>query len=472
VVERLGIGLIVAIVLVYFSTRNWRTLLNLVLVVIVFEGVLRKWLLPQASDLTYFAKDIVFMGALAKYYLSSSRERTPDNFRKDPIVFLLIISFIWCTASAFRLDAFEVGLIGIKGYLMYVPFLFLSYYLYKSEKELNSFLNWYLLLTIPVGLLGMVQFYSDPTAPINAYGNVDPTMRATFGADGIVRARISSTFAFLDLYAVYLIVCFGLLLPLILHSTSLRWRIALTLALLVVTANCLMTGSRSCVLACLLFVVGFVATKVLFQTDGLKQVVTKMAVPGVLIAICILLVFGDSVRAFGSRFESGQDEMSGRVIRLIADPIDYLDDTPLWGIGTGSTQGASAALLRVLGLPSDNRISVYVEEEPERILLEIGVVGFLLWYGLRVLILFKLWQLYRLLKSPFLKDLALIAFLIHLIQLPDQLVTHNVFAVFYWYMASFIYMLPALDQQRNDYKPVAWNAHYGKSLYIIGSSDS
>ncbi|MFM6609252.1 MAG: hypothetical protein ACKPJQ_07400, partial [Dolichospermum sp.] len=57
--------------IVYLSSLNWRKSLKFALVIVVLEGALRKWVLPQASDMIYFLKDIILLGAYLKFYSSS-----------------------------------------------------------------------------------------------------------------------------------------------------------------------------------------------------------------------------------------------------------------------------------------------------------------------------------------------------------------------------------------------------------------
>ena len=85
--------------------------------------------------------------------------------------------------------------------------------LFQSEEELYKFLRSYLLLVIPVGILGIAQFLSPPSSPLNIYANEEGLAKATFGATNLV--RVTGTFSYLSGYAVYLIVSFGLLIPML-----------------------------------------------------------------------------------------------------------------------------------------------------------------------------------------------------------------------------------------------------------------
>jgi len=47
----------------FWSVRRWQRAVAVGVVLLIFEGAIRKWLLPGAQDLIYFAKDVFFFGA-------------------------------------------------------------------------------------------------------------------------------------------------------------------------------------------------------------------------------------------------------------------------------------------------------------------------------------------------------------------------------------------------------------------------
>jgi hypothetical protein len=100
-------------------------------------------------------------------------------------------------------------------------------------------------------------------------------------------------------------------------------------------------------------------------------------------------------------------------------------------------------------LPRGEFIPTYYEAEMGRVALELGPIGFGLWYGLRVSLLISLWLVFRKLKRPFLRELALAAFLIHAIQINGHLVFHHTFSVYYWFLSGFIFLLPRLEQMED-----------------------
>src|SRR5215510_12480905 len=68
--------MILGVVLILASLRDYRTGIKALLVVLIIEGALRKWFVPSASELVYFYKDFVMVAILVGYY----RKRQKSGF--------------------------------------------------------------------------------------------------------------------------------------------------------------------------------------------------------------------------------------------------------------------------------------------------------------------------------------------------------------------------------------------------------
>ncbi|MCB0212172.1 MAG: hypothetical protein KDJ52_22705, partial [Anaerolineae bacterium] len=94
-------GLVGAAVIFLFAAQDWQRAIKLALILVVLEGALRKWVLPQASELIYFLKDIVLLGAYISYYHSPIRRQgTPAQ--KSIFQFWLVLMTLWCMAEVFN----------------------------------------------------------------------------------------------------------------------------------------------------------------------------------------------------------------------------------------------------------------------------------------------------------------------------------------------------------------------------------
>lgn len=433
------------------SALNWRNSVKAVFFILVIEGALRKWVLPQASDTIYFLKDLVLLGAYLQYYVFSTRRFSIQN---RPISILTIFASIWCVLQVFNpsLGSPLVGLFGLRGYIFYIPLMWMLPTLFQSEQDLYKFLRSHLLLVIPVGFLGIAQFFSPATSPINVYAPSQLKEVATFGVAGATQiVRVTGTFSYIDGYAVYLLICFGLLISLLSLSQPPFWKWVSIFELILVTVNSCMTGSRSVVFALLLFFVSFITVKGFTQPEKSISLLSKFLLPAICISLVSFIWFKPAIDAFLLRTNSNQD-VTARITATFTQPFEFIQYKGLDGYGTGATQPGSQALRRSLNLPDGATIPTYFEEEPGRIVLELGPIGFFLWYGLRLSLLVALLRVFCQLKKPFLRQLALTALLIQTLAIYDQLVTQPTFLAYYWFLSGFIFLLPQLESIENWYR--------------------
>jgi hypothetical protein len=444
---KLLIGLLACVIVVYFSALNWRRTVKVVFLLVVIEGAVRKWVLPQANEMMYFLKDIVLLGAYFNFY---GFYVWKSNFspKFNPVNFLIFVVIGWCLFQTFNpsLGSPLVGLFGLRGYVLYIPLIWMVPALFQSEEELYNFLRSHLLLTIPTGIIGIAQFFSPSTSFINKYSNEEGAAIATFGVTNAV--RITGTFSYINNYALYLIVCFGLLMLMLSIKQSWGWQWVSILEIFLVTANSFMTGSRSTVFAEVLFVIGYLCLKGLTKPGSLLRLTKQLILPVLILSIATSIWFRPAINAFWLRTTYNKD-VSQRLISSFTEPFDFIKYKELDGYGTGATHQAAPVLRKALDLPAGETIPIYYESEMGRIALELGPIGFLFWYGLRMSLIIALMCTFGKLKRPFLRQLALVAFLIQVIQFNGQLVVHHTFSVYYWFFSSFIYLLPRLEQIEN-----------------------
>jgi len=442
----------------YFVRLKWRSAVKTVFFILVIEGALRKWILPQANELIYFIKDFVLFGAYIHYYVLSNSKR--KILFKNYIVTILIISFtIWCFFEAFNpsLGSPLVAFFGIKAYLFYIPLIWMIPNLFRSEKELYSFLRFQLLLLIPVCILGILQFYSPPSSPLNIYtGGINQSI-ATFGGGDNNSVRITGTFSYISTYGVYLSVCFGLLIPMLFKNNSKLWLWLFIIELLLVIVNSLMTGSRGVVFLEILLLIGYFGIQFLNRPARTFHLFKKFLLLIIIISITASIWFRPAIDAFWLRTTSNTD-VSERVSGSFFEPVEFIKYTGIEGYGTGSTHQATPILRKTLNLPIGKLIPIGYESEMGRVILELGPFGFILWYGLRVSTVIALWNVYLKLQRPFLRQLALIAFLFQGIQCNAPIVFNYALSFYYWFFTSFIFLLPQLEQVEN------WNQQQQLSL--------
>lgn len=466
---KLLIALIVATVISYISCLDWRRSVKTVFFLVVFEGVLRKWILPQASEIIYFLKDMVLFGAYFQYYVLS---KSPNKFpkTKTPIInILLFLAFSWCCFQGLNpsLGSPIVGIWGIKNYFFYIPLMWMLPNLFRTEEELVSFIKTQLAIFIPVGILGIVQFISPASSPLNQYapGLEQVGGVARFGVSGAV--RITGAFSFVNTYVAYLLVCCGFIVPILETEQYQKDRNISILQAILLIANSFMTGSRTIILAGLLFIIGYFGLKIFTEFAKTMRLIQLFLPPIIVAFVSASIVFADQINTILDRILFSKD-VALRIQLLFTEPFHNIGLKGWDGFGSGATHQATGVLRSVLGLPGGEPIPVGYESEMGRILLEIGPIGFLLWYGLKLAILIALFQLIWKLKRPFLKNLALAAFLIHLIWFPNQHVFHITFSVYYGFLSGFLYLLPQIEASETLQQQQLLYLYY-QDAYIPGS---
>lgn len=438
------IGLFACVIIFYLSALKWRRSIKIIFLLLVFEGALRKWVLPQASEMIYFLKDIVLLGAYFNFYcFPTHRERL--SLKINIINFLVFCAIGWCLFQVFNpsLGSPLLGIFGVRGYILYIPLIWMLPFLFASESELYNFLRSHLSLSIPVGLIGIAQFFSPASSFINKYSNEEAQAVVTFGATTDV--RITGTFSYISGYATYLFIVFSLLIVMFSIKQSGRWRCISVIAIFLVIINSFMTGSRGTILAEVLFLISYLFMIGISQFANTVRFMGRLIVPAIVIALAASIWFRPAINAFWLRATVNKD-VSGRIVSSFTEPFDFLQYKQLDGYGTGATHQAAPALRKALDLPAGEAIPIYVEPEMGRIALELGPIGFIFWYGLRVSLMISLIFTFWKLKRQFLRQLALAAFLIQAIQINSFLVFHHTYSVYYWFLSSFIFLLPRLEQ--------------------------
>jgi hypothetical protein len=432
--------LIVLIFIVWLSSLNWRKSVKLALIIFVLEGALRKWVLPQASDMIYFLKDLVLLGAYLRFYLSSEPKY---HGKAGFFTNTLLMCIVWCVFQVFNpsLGSIIVGLFGLKAYLFYIPLMWMLPSLFSSQEELYQSLRNYLLLVIPISILAIAQFFSPIDSPINVYA---AGTSATAAVDG--NPRVTGTFPYISGFSTYLSLCFTLLIPLLSLRQTKIWQIITIAEVLLVTGTSFMTGARSLLLFEVLFLPGYFCLLWLTKPSTVSRSIKKFIIPVVSAFAVVPIFFSRAIEAFFNR-ANNSDNLNNRVFSAFDEPGQAMQFKGFDSYGIGATHQAVPSLRNALQLPL-GEVTPPAEGEMGRIVLEIGPFGFILWYGLRSILILSLLGIFLRLKTPFLRDLALVAFLFHAINFTGQMVFNNTFAIYYWFFSGFIFLLPQLEYQQ------------------------
>src|SRR5467141_3333911 len=149
-----GLSLVVAAIVVHIL-NDWRSGVLLFLIWLLFEDLARKYL--GNSMTIYFAKDFLIGVAYTSYY-AAKRKRLVDVFR-IPFLLPLAIFFWFAVIQVFNTWSPSIlyGLLGLKVYFYYAPLMLLGYAMLERPRDLERFLVVSVVAGIVVAGLGIAQ---------------------------------------------------------------------------------------------------------------------------------------------------------------------------------------------------------------------------------------------------------------------------------------------------------------------------
>jgi hypothetical protein len=443
----IAIGIVAIFFLICLSALDWKKSVFFVLVFLILEGVARKWILPQASQYIYFIKDIVLIGAYIKYFLIEK-----NKIKKHPLNILIYFLAIWSFVQAFNpsLGSSIVGLFGLRGYLLYIPLFWIVTDLFPTKMELYKFIRNYSLLIIPVCLLAVAQFFSPPSSPLNFYATGGDKI-ATFGVGEEAIARVTGTFPYITGFGTYLCTSLTLLVPLLSLRQPLIWYYLTIIELLLILGASFMTGSRAVVLYQGLFLISYVIVLLLTQSRQAFLNLKKFILPAIAVTVIVPRYFSKSIDLLSQRSIQNSKEGGERILQPFIEPFSTIPEIiklkQIDSYGTGSTHQATQLLRTSLNLPPGETLPSIGEIEPPRVLVEIGLIGFVLFYLIRINLIICLGLTSIKLRDPFLSQVGIAAFLFHALQITAPVVFNPNMGIYYWFFAGFILLLPELERR-------------------------
>ncbi len=359
-----------------------KKLIWLYFILLIFEGALRKWILPGLSDVLLIVRDPVALYILIK---AAKHNIFINNPYFVAAAIISVISFF--TAFFFGHGNMVVATFGIRIMLLHFPLIFVIGRVFNHDDVLQ--VGKVLLLMAPfMAVLIGLQFYSPQYAWVNRglRGSLEGAGFA--GANGYMRppgvfSFTSGNSAFWGLVGAYLFYFW-------LHAKRIKQS-----TLIIVTASVIaamsFSISRSLFFG-LLVSVGFLLAATARKPNYFWSIVFALigvAVVGLLIMQFSL--FNTGFDAFTSRFEqagSAEGGLKGTLVdRFLGGMYGAIRDTPnFWGQGLGMGTNAGAKIM------TGRTDFLIAEGEWGRI---IGETGFVLGLGLilvRVILSFQLIQ--------------------------------------------------------------------------------
>jgi len=373
--------------------RARRRLVKMILVIYllaIFEGSIRKYVVPQFGQYVFFIRDPFLIYA---YGLATLFGLWPKNNLLFKIsVFMCGFGvLLFCLQTAvFGFDNTRVllGIYGWRSYFLYVPLAFLIGAQFRKT-DLRLFAKVTLALAVPIAVLVVLQFAAPPGAPINV--GVAEEQELQFKSVGLSAERIRTNGPFTSPAGQqqFIAVAFAFLLAMLLTSKN-RPGVAFLAVTGSATLTCLaLSGSRGAMLLCGLIGVFALGLAVVGRGMAIKaKALLLPAFLGVAALALYPIVFPEGFAAFMARWEhAAQAEAGirggvlGRSVLGLLIFTRLFDEVPAFGYGLGYGGNASQILRATVDGVSPWTLA---EADFSRHMVDLGPVFGLLYIGYRI----------------------------------------------------------------------------------------
>jgi hypothetical protein len=455
-------GMVVAVRIL----NNWRHGLYIFFGWLFFEDFVRKYLGNNMA--VFFVKDALVVLVYISFFAARRKGKEGELFRPPFRIQLLLL--VWfAVAQVFNPGSTSVfyGFLGLKVYFLYVPLMYLGYALIDSELDLRRFFMFNAVLLLVVGALGIAQAIIGPTFlnPETLQDDIRDlsTLYRVSPISGLSAYRPTSVFVstgrFQNLIIASWTVIIGFGGYLLLRSKKGRW-LAFT-AIAVLAGAAVMSTSRGVVMWCggsALVVLAAFLWGAPWKQKAVTRVIGSIQRVALLAGLAILLLAVIFPEQVASRFAiysetlSPYSTASELTYRARDYPLRNLVDAfsePQWpyGFGTGTASLGIQYVARLLNTPGTG---VSVESGYGQLVVEMGIVGLILWIVLGLAICVSAWKLVKQLRGspwfPLAFGFFWFAFLLFFPMAYNTLAFYQDFLVnaYLWILLGMLYKLPRL----------------------------
>jgi hypothetical protein len=371
------------------KTMIWlKRLIWLYFILLILEGTLRKWILPQYSDVLLVVRDPV---VLAIYFMALKARIFPRN---NYVLALGIISVLSWLVSVIVLEPYLslkplilVTGFGFRSNFLHLPLIFVIGKALDRDDVLKLG-KWVLIGLMPMAVLLAVQFNSEPDSFINRTAGIGENQQITAGGGKI---RPPGTFSFVSGVIFYAALSAAYLLYAALTRGLYRnWLLYGGGFALVVTIG--VSGSRSVLLAVLVVLSSLLAI-IVFRPSAVNQFGRNLLIVVVVLLLAARLpVFKEGVQVLSDRFtsvaESEEKSIAGGLLSRtffgFTEGFLLLNRAPIGGYGLGIGTNGGAKFL------TGRAVFLLTEGEWARIILESGPILGLAYLAWRTMLTLKL----------------------------------------------------------------------------------
>jgi hypothetical protein len=331
--------------------RGIRQLIWLYFWLLIFEGALRKWILPGLSNQLLIVRDPVL---LLCYAVALRKGAFPSR----PFIFCILglglaaaffsVFGLWTGSSR---STMVVLLYGLRSSFLHLPLIFLIAQVF-SRRDVERVGSWLLALAVPMVILVFFQYRAGPEAWVNTgAGGLEGGGQIGVAVSGVDKIRPPGVFSYNTGLTAYLSLVGAYLLMHFLGGGKQyrRWlALAGTFALV---ASVPLAMSRSTLVSLVVVAcAGFLC--VIVRPEKLSRSLAAVLVP--VLAVLVMgrmSFFGEGMEILGERMmgEQGGGIKVGifdRAMDSFTKPVKIISEAPFFGAGLGVGSNVGAKLLR------------------------------------------------------------------------------------------------------------------------------
>ena len=379
------------------SRRRIVGMVLFIYVLLIVEGVLRKWVLPEFGQVLFFVRDPFVLAVYAMALVSGHWPRS-SLWLTLALLLALLTSVLAILQVALGVGNPQAPMLfaayGLRNYFFYIPLAFIIADTFRAE-DLQRMAVITFALVILSAVLVVLQFYSPVGAAINVGISDDPSLQFRGLGLNELHTRPMGFFTS-DVGQKQLSVS---ALAMVLAGWSGAWRtggfsrLLLPFATLGVLTCLAYSGSRGAVLSSGLVVLAAMAAVARGGRETSRgRVLAVLIGMFVLVTILGFTFFADGIAAFVERWNTADGFESqhfsggifGRAIYGLVDFLRLFTDTPLLGYGIGMAGNAAQQLAMSTGMP----LKYSAETDWARHMVDLGPVVGVFFMTFRIALVF------------------------------------------------------------------------------------
>jgi hypothetical protein len=374
--------------------KDWKKGVYCFVAWIMFEDLVRKYLGNNMA--IYFFKDFLVLALYVSFFMA--RRYTSAKLYKPPFLTAFVVFFWFCLVQALNPASTSIffGLMGLKLDFLYAPLVLLGYALIESPKDVRRFFFFNSILILMISGFGIVQAilghtFLNPEVMQEDIRALSSTYRVS-PITGLIAYRPTSFFVSAGRFQDFMIVSWTLALGfggfLLMRKQRGRFLGFTTVGL--VGAASLMTASRGVFVWALGIGAAMIPASIwgaALNAERRIRVIRAIQRAAVFLAVALAILVVAFPEQLSSRLAiysetlspySPKSELGYRALTYPLGNFAAAFDFPRWpyGYGTGT---ASLGGQYVTRLFHAEPMRIGVESGYGQLVLELGIVGLLLW---------------------------------------------------------------------------------------------